>query len=103
MGCSHSSVKSFEFTTDNVNDCNITTNPIFNYGLSQERLHSAKMQLTIHGGVNHLLKINGLEAQNNSFEAIKLAYKSKLIQTPMLNLCKKYNQEGNGSKHNWTV
>jgi hypothetical protein len=103
MGCSQSSVRTFEFTLDNVNKCDIKTNPLFNHKLSEERRVDLERQLTMHGGINHLLTINGFESQNNSFDAINSAYKNKLIKTPMLNFCKNFNKKGNCSKHNWTT
>lgn len=78
------------------------SNPIFTYKIGAVKKRKIEMQINLHGGLNQLLRKNGLPIQSNSYQAIQVAHKNGLIDSPTKQVCCKINHNGNTGKHSWT-
>jgi hypothetical protein len=79
----------------------MTSNPIFTYRVGHDRRSKTEKQNNMHGGVNQLLRKNGLSPEGNSYAAIQKAYKAGLIDKETKDRCCQINHDGNDGKHEW--
>jgi hypothetical protein len=74
---------------------------IFEFNVSKERIEPIIAQIRMHGGLNNLLKRNGIEPISNSKMAIEKARLLGLLCDITYNECLQLNKQGNKAKHDW--
>jgi hypothetical protein len=94
----------------NTNKVMMTPNPayeapqhsIFTYKVGERRLQAVQAKLNMFGGLNQVLRKNGIEPVDNCYKAIKICEEKNLLPTRVIVKAKKVNQDGNHGNHWWT-
>jgi hypothetical protein len=88
-------------TKELVDNPKTLSNPIFTYKAGPERMIKISNKNNTHGGINQLLKKNGLEPEGVFYVAVEKAYHHGLIDEETRNQCHGVNLDGNVGNHKW--
>lgn len=77
------------------------THSIFTYKVGPQRQAAAKEKQDMHGGINQVLRKNGIKPVDNCYQAIQICEKKNLLPADVIAKAKKINIAGNKANHKW--
>lgn len=77
------------------------THSIFTYKVGAQRQAAAQKKQDMFGGINQVLRKNGIKPVDNCYQAIQICEKKKLLPANVIAKAKKINIAGNKANHKW--
>jgi hypothetical protein len=74
---------------------------IFTYKVGERRVGAVQAKLNMFGGINQVLRKNGIKPVDNCYKAIQICKEKNLLPPDVIAKAEKTNNAGNKGNHKW--
>jgi hypothetical protein len=75
---------------------------IFTFKVGERRLQAVTDKVNVFGGINQVLKKNGIKPVDNCYKAIQICKEKNLLPSRVIAKAEKINKNGNKGNHWWS-
>lgn len=75
---------------------------IFTFKVGERRLMAVTNKVNVFGGINQVLKKNGIKPVDNCYKAIQICKEKNLLPARVIAKAEKINKSGNKGNHLWS-